>query len=239
MGELILIDKAVVSEEDFTHKTSILTPEAERLLLNQKILKDIAMLNHSCAPNAEMGLLDGEKNEEPEQKRFELRAVKNISKEDEVTIYYPNQYESPFLSHTVTKALIQRDFGFECKCVVCLGLVPNQDDIVKKIREILNHNVLGMSGKQDKTLQDWKKEAIVFGTVSDLAKSLYVGREVEKIISLVGLFQAAINSGNSELRRKTFFEMTALADKTGLEIIRNQVEVVVRRWLRTASGSVD
>ena len=42
MGELILTDKAELSDEDIIHQGYDLTPEADkRLLLNQKILKDI------------------------------------------------------------------------------------------------------------------------------------------------------------------------------------------------------
>ena len=78
MGELILKDKAVLENKDFIQDGYYLTADADRFLLNQKILKDISLLNHSCAPNAEMGLLDGKKNKEPE-KRFELRAIKNIA----------------------------------------------------------------------------------------------------------------------------------------------------------------
>ena len=65
MGELILTDKAVVSNHDIiaiAKGYQRLTPDAERLLINQKILKDISILNHSCAPNAAMGLLVGEEN---------------------------------------------------------------------------------------------------------------------------------------------------------------------------------
>ena len=69
MGEQILTDKAMVSNGDMVGGC-FLTSDAERLLINQKILKNISLLNHSCAPNAAMGLLDFK--EEPE-KRFELR----------------------------------------------------------------------------------------------------------------------------------------------------------------------
>ena len=146
------------------------------MLINQKILKDISLLNHSCAPNAQMGLLDGEKNKEPE-KRFELRAVKNISKDDEVTLFYPFRF--PFLPHGFNRASIQTDFGFECRCVVCLGQVPKQDGIVGKIREAMKHQI-GIKD-EEKTLQDWKREAIVLGVVCELAKPLYIGRETEKM----------------------------------------------------------
>ena len=64
MGELILTDKALVSNDDIKlgNYGYVLTADAERLLINQKILKDICLLNHSCAPNAAMGLLDGKLN---------------------------------------------------------------------------------------------------------------------------------------------------------------------------------
>ena len=51
MGEQILTDKAIVSNGDMVGGC-FLTGDAERLLLNQKILMDISLLNHSCAPNA-------------------------------------------------------------------------------------------------------------------------------------------------------------------------------------------
>ena len=220
MGELILIDKAAVTDEDFD--SCGLDPDVERMLLNQKILKDISMLNHSCSPNAEMGLLDGEKNEESE-KRFELRAVKNISKGGEVTIYYPLSPQSCYRAHAFIRESIQEDFGFDCKCVVCLGQVPNQDGIVEKIREAMNHNVFTIR-EEERTIQDWKRQAIVSENIYDLAKPLYIGRETEKGMFLVSLHQGAVNSGNSVLERKTLDEVKELADKTGLEMMENLYE---------------
>ena len=51
MGEQILIDEAFVSNDDICnyYGFSSLTRDAERLLINRKILKDISLLNHSCA----------------------------------------------------------------------------------------------------------------------------------------------------------------------------------------------
>ena len=228
MGELILTDKAVVSKEDIVRRgygVDLTFEAAKRLLLNQNILKNISLLNHSCAPNAEMGLLDGEKNKEPE-KRFELRAVKNIAKEDEVTIYYPHgESGRSFLflySQAVNRALVRKDFGFDCRCGVCLGQVPNQDGIVGKIRDVMKHQI-GIKD-EEKTLQDWKREAIVYGIVCDLAKPIYIGRERDKMFFSVGLFEAAMKSSNSVLKRKALDEMRELADKTGLEMLKDAVD---------------
>ena len=152
MGDLILTDKAVVSNDDIELESYgyAVTSDAERLLINQKILKDISLLNHSCAPNAAMGLLDGELNRDQE-KRFELRAIKDISKEEEVTIFYPRDHVQPFaLFHSCIRGMVQEDFGFDCKCPVCSGEVPNQDDIVRKMVDIVS--ILSSKEEDDMTL---------------------------------------------------------------------------------------
>ena len=221
MAELILIDKAQVTDKDINCYG--LNPEVERMLLNQKILKDIALMNHSCAANAEMGLLDGEKSKDPE-KRFELRAVKNITKGDEVTIHYPSKwYCRP---HAFIRVSIQEDFGFNCKCVVCMGKVPNQDDIFTKFCQTLADNQdVAIRLDDEKTLLEWKREAVVFGIMSFFLKPVYMGKEIEKLRWLFMLHNAAMMSGNSDLMVKALDDMKELADKTGLEMVKNAVEM--------------
>ena len=51
-----------------------------------------------------------------------------------------------------------------------------------------------------------------------------MGRETDKMMFLVNLYQAAVNSGNSALERKALDETKELTDKTGLEMMKNQVE---------------
>ena len=155
-----------------------------------------------------MGLLDGDQPE----KIFEVRAIKNISKEDEVTIYYPSHFPFP---HAVVRALIWKYFGFVCQCVVCLGLVPNQAEIVEKIRETFKNNrdVMLKMTSEEMTSRDWKRVAIVFGVISDLAKPLYMGREAEKMKYLSVLHKAAMNSGDSIIMKKALDDMKELADR--------------------------
>ena len=222
MGELILIDKAVVSSDALIRGGYDLTPEAERMLLNQKIFKDISLLNHSCAPNAAMGLLDGERNKEPE-KRFELRATKNISKEEEVTIFY--LYKDCLFTHADKRASIRKEFGFDCRCLVCLGQIPNQDHLVMRMQlETFNMKDVSPKKNEEKTLQDWKKEAIVAAIMSDLAKHLYMGRETEKMKYFFMLFRGAMKSRDSALMKKALDDMKELADKLGFESMKNEVE---------------
>ena len=218
MGELILTDQAVVSNDDIKLESYgyAVTSDAERLLINQKILKDISLLNHSCAPNAAFGLLDREPNREPE-KRFELWAVKDISKEEEVTIFYPPENFLPW-PHVVMRINIVGNFGFECRCPVCSGEVPNQDDIMMKINSILRSTKADRrKDAKDMTLLDWTREAIGFGAIAELAKPVYMGREEMKMAEVMNFMGAAVKSDKPGLIEKARNEMITLAEKMGLK----------------------
>ena len=79
---------------------------------------------------------------------------------------------------------------------------------------------------EERTSGDWKRVANVFASISDLAKPLYMGRETEKMNYLFMLHNAAMNSGDSILMKEALDEMKELADKTGLEMMRNEVEMM-------------
>ena len=220
MGELILTDKAVVSNDDIDLESFgyTLTYDAARLLINQKILKDISLLNHSCAPNAAIGLLDGESNREPE-KRFELRAIKDISKEEEVTIFYPRDHVQPIaFIHSHIRGMVQEDFGFDCKCPVCSGEVPNQDDIVRKMADIVSN--LSSKEEDDMTLLDWTREANGLEAIVDLDKSMYMGSPEGKMARLLSFLFTAVKARNPALIEKAMNEIKELAENLGLEALK-------------------
>ena len=218
MGELILTDQAVVSNDDI--KLEIygyaVTSDAERLLINQRILKDISLLNHSCAPNAAMGLLDGELNREPE-KRFELRAIKDISKEDEVTIFHPRNHDQP-LYHNHIREVVKKDFGFDCKCSVCSGEVPNQDAIMEQISKILL-SIRRFENEDEMTFSDWTRRATGYGVIVDLAGPVYMGRPEWKMAYLLFFLYAAKNA-----RKPILLNIKELAEKTGLEVFKKRFQ---------------
>ena len=217
MGELILTDKAVVSNDDIS--IFFLTSDAERLLIIQKILKEISLLNHSCAPNAAMGLLDGEEIREPE-KRFELRAVKDISKEEEVTIFYPQENDVLPWLHDDMRKTIQEDFGFDCKCTVCLGEVPNQDDIMRKMLDILNSKRESRKDENEMNLSDWTSEAIAYEPIIELAETVYMGRPEGKMATLLLFLEYASKARKVGLLEKAVDGIKELAEKTGLEVFK-------------------
>ena len=212
MGEQILIDKAMVNGT----KGYRLNRDAERLLINQKILKDISLLNHSCSPNAAIGLLDDEESKEQES-RIELRAIKDIAKEVEITIFYPiGKMDLPWL-HADIREMIHEEYGFDCKCPVCSGVVPNQDDIITKMEDVIVSSGLTRNDEDEKTFTDWTRQAIGSGVLAELVKPLNMVRPDLKIASLLSFWKVAIKARNPALKEKAVHAVGELAEKTGLE----------------------
>ena len=168
-----------------------------------------------------MGLLDLEENEAPDaERRFELRAVKDISKEEEVTIFYPTQNRLPWL-HVHMKETIQEDFGFDCKCPVCSGEVTNQDDIMLKILDIAISNGLESQQSEDEmTLLDWTRLAHALEAIVEASKSLYMGREEAKMQYYMLFFRAVVKIKNQDLLDKALGGFKELAEKTGFEVLK-------------------
>ena len=71
---------------------------------------------------------------------------------------------------------------------------PKVPHTVGRIRKAMEHHVNGIKD-EEKTPQDWKRQAIVSGIVCDLAKPLYIGREKEKLFFLHGLLKAFLAVG--------------------------------------------
>jgi len=229
-GEQILTDKAVVSNNDIEIDIYgyMVMEDAERLLINQKILKDISLLNHSCAPNAAMGLLNGKVNRAPE-KRFEVRAIKDIPKEEEVTIFYPWDNVHPLGSLDHIRKWIKEDFGFDCKCPVCAGEVPNQDDIMEKVADIIISKRIRCKEEDEMTLLDWTREALGFEEIVELTKPVYIGRPEGKMAKLLFLLKAAANARKPALLRKAVDGIKELAEKTGLEVFKTTLQEFSKR----------
>ena len=154
-----------------------------------------------------MGLLDVVELKEPE-KRFELRAIKDISKEEEVTIFYQTENSDvpPLEPLAVLRETIREDYGFDCKCPVCSGEVLNQDDIIKKIWDIMAANRIRSKDEDEMSLLDWTREAIAYGVIVELYKPVYMGSPMVKMNNLLVLSRAAEESRKEAWRRRLWME---------------------------------
>ena len=98
---------------------------------SRNLFLNIALLNHSCYPNAEMGEygleLEQVSSNFKEQDGCELRAIKDISRGEEVTTFYLKKMSRDCLK---TKAERQKTFkdeyGFECRCEVCFSMTSSR-----------------------------------------------------------------------------------------------------------------
>ena len=123
-----------------------------------------ALMNHSCAPNVYLDL-------DVSGHGLEVRAIKNISKGEEVT----SCHTEGILTSFQMKTKLQKNFGFDCKCGVCAGVIPNQDRIIREISKIANVDLQPVSPYQKK-MKAWMIEASKFERAADLTMQLYIGQ---------------------------------------------------------------
>jgi hypothetical protein len=141
-----------------------------------------------------------------------LRAIKNISKGEEITKCYYTDVKKFGSIQRKRKAAIKKGFGFDCKCPVCSGQVPCQEKILKKLFEL--HN------KLDPTPSDWKRDAGIRDKIAYLTLELYMIRPNEKMAALERLAASAFKAGDQGLVRKALDKLKQLAENTKLEWIQ-------------------
>ena len=69
--------------------------------------------------------------------------------------------------HANMRITIHEDCGFDCKCLVCSRELPNQDDIMRKMLDILISKRIRSKDEDERqlTLLDWTKETIAFEAI--------------------------------------------------------------------------
>ena len=114
-----------------------------------------------------------------------MRAVKDISKEEEVTIFYSPESALPWL-HVDMIETIQEDFGVDCKCPVCSGEVPDQDDTMRKIVDVLNSKRIRSKDEKDVTGLEMAKlkAAIEYDQPSHIVKAVDGIKELTENLGL-------------------------------------------------------
>ena len=157
------------------------------------------LINHSCAPNAFVDLFKKESGET----WCEVRAIKDISKGEEVTVFY-EVYQDFGTSYLVygcnaqeRRMEIKKMFKFYCKCAVCSGNVPEQEDVIKELLKL--QKVLYKSRKKPSNLA---LEVKTLNKIVGLNLRLYIGSGEDKIWSMQGLGLAAERAGNKDLMKK-------------------------------------
>ena len=189
---------------------------------------NLTLINHSCAPNiADLSL-------PPEDEcKIEVRAIKDIAKGDEITMCYlsPMQFWSVGFDAQKRRDEIQDKFSFDCKCHVCSGIVPGQEDIIMALN-VLNGSIeVKVYGK---TKADWKKNAETMGKIVELHKTLYVGNLVSGMAPAISDWaKMAQLAREKDILRNAMDTYSTLMEDTKLEEVRmayEKLEENLAKW---------
>ena len=181
---------------------------------------NIALVNHSCAPSAHCDIL---KQEGAEDLSFKLRALKNIRKGEEITVCYYLDVQKFGSIPRKRKTAFKKDLAFDCKCPVCLGNVPFQEKILKKLIEL--------HIKLNPTASDWKREAGLWSRIVDLTMELNIGHPSGKGKVLASLAGFAHLARDKDLVKKAMDILRKYAKEIKGENIQRNLEEL-ENWFR-------
>ena len=178
---------------------------------------NVALINHSCAPNA-----FSESIEKEGDTWHEVRAIKNISKGEEVTQFF-NFYGSEEMDErfTIIAYGCKKHFQFGCnKRCVCSGIVPDQEDIVTELLELHRRRRFDICqlGKRKKA-SFWTEHVKIVDKIADLTLELDIGCVMDKIESLKLLTATAAGAKDEVLLKKALNGLRKIAEDTGIRSV--------------------
>ena len=193
---------------------------------------NMALVNHSCSPNATNTDVKLGKTDSDEDGNTELRAIKKICKGEEINICYFEGVQHYSSIPRKRKTALKKHMGFDCKCPVCLGHVPLQEKTLKKIIEL--HN------KLNPTPSDWKREAGLWSRIVDFTIGLHIGDPHEKIRALEALVRFSHLARDKDLVTKAMDMMKHFAEDTkikGMQMMYENWEMLLVKWSKEFSSN--
>ena len=162
---------------------------------------NMALVNHSCAPNADCGKL--KEKDKNGKLLMETRAIEGISKGEEITYSYFGHINNLCCSSEARKTYIKNECGFDCNCCVCSGLLTDQENIAMELFHHLQTIGSGScGGNRRKDLSEWANEAEKLDKINDLIQKFQLGNLEVKWRSMISLAKTAQLARNQDLVRK-------------------------------------
>ena len=181
------------------------------------------LINHSCAPNAY--------EDKTEDGSIEVRAIKDISKGEEITIFYRSRdcfsYKEFGCNAKERMTVIKDDFGFDCKCCVCIGDVPDQEDIIKELLELHENLDWEAANESEEGLSDYVQ---AIDKIVDLNLGLYIGSFYDKVRALALGLGAAYRLQDADRMEKAMNQLKKIAEETKLKNIKEDQEQMMRKY---------
>ena len=195
---------------------------------------NMALINHSCAPNAYVGSLN--ETERFPMRRYEIRAIQDISKGEEITICYLNRGQN-LGPRPQRQFYLQRDHSIsDCICLVCSGDIPEQEDLIEeymRIQHILKFTNI-FENPHERSLLDWKREAMMMASYLDIAPKLYIGTLEDKYRSYCFVAEAAHMARDPGLLERTMTLFETLEAETKFDEVRRCRKLLqqkLSKWL--------
>ena len=191
-----------------------------------RLYLNISLINHSCAPNAATGGLQPEDSDDISDMIFEIRAVKDIKRGEEVTICYLLG-DGNSLAFKERRDIALEKFGFDCKCTACTcpDNISQQEEIFKEMF------MLNLQLDQDhlrKNAETWADEAKIFERITELTLKTDIGRVCDKTRALDLLVIAAQMARDQDLLKKAMAMWKEVIENTKLEDLKEPYEKAER-----------
>ena len=119
------------------------------------------------------------------------------------------------------RAVLKKHFRFDCKCCVCTGTIPDQEDIIKELLELHRRFDFNQSRKKRKDAANQVKLA---DKIVDLTLKLYIGNIEDKVNSLDLLFETALDAKDVVLFKKALDGLGKMAKDTGIRSVVKDCE---------------
>ena len=185
---------------------------------------NLSLVNHSCAPNAVEGELRPESVAEDQVPHYELRAIKDISRGEEINTCYISNIKRFGIGSQRRKAGIMQELDFDCVCSVCSGQVADQKDIMKRLAEL--YLELNPLHQYEIVIGFEKWEARLQDKIVELTMELYIGKLDDKIRALDVMVRTAHLARDQNLVRKAMDTWKKLAAETNLADVQMTCQIM-------------
>jgi len=187
---------------------------------SQALYLNMALLNHSCAPNADVGeLLESFERDDDGRpyKRIEIRAIKDISKGEEITWCVFGNINI-ICSSEARKMFIKEKFTFVCKCCACSsGLNTDQENIAMDLLDLLE--TLPSQDHYSKGLSEWSRDTEKLDRMNDLIQKFQLGNAEIKWRSMISLAKTAQLARKQDLVRKGLEMLKKFSEDIQMEAV--------------------
>ena len=117
--------------------------------------------------------------------------------------------------------VIKDNFEFDCKCCVCIGDVPDQEDIIKELFELQENLGRGAANRSEEGLSIFVQ---AIDRIVDLNLRLYIGSYFDKIRALEMMAGTAFLIQDTDRLEKALKQIKKIAEDTKLKSIKEVYE---------------